>query len=193
VKYSYSKPDIPIQRGKGDSTIATDTYAWSIAAIGPEKLEELGMQPERILEFAEKNCCVEVFFNRPEGYAVKIKGFDFAPERNLARRGVISSEWTAQMVIAYKIMADYYYKKGLKAKGHAYEMKADEYLSTLGKMVISSPSPTGQGYGCLPYATEECVDTGHAWRTPKGNSTGSVAATAYTLFAYYSYNPLELK
>jgi len=27
--------------------------------------------------------------------------------------------------------------------------------------------------------------------TPQGKSTGSVAGTAYTLFAYYGFNPLE--
>ena len=192
VSHTYDKAEIPIKRGKGDSTIATDTYAWSIAAIGPQKLDELGMNPDRIMEFAEKNCCKEVIFSRPEGYAVKVKGFDFAPEKNLARGGVVSSEWTAQMVVSLRIMAEYYYKKGLKAKGHAYAVKADEYLASLGKMIISSPSASGQGESCLPYATQDFVDTGHGWMTPKGNSTGCIAGTAYTLFAYYDYNPLEL-
>jgi len=60
-------------------------------------------------------------------------------------------------------------------------------------MIISSPSPSGQGESCLPYATGDFVDTGHGWFTPKGNSTGSLAGTAYTFFAYSNYNPLELK
>ena len=193
LKHTYSRSEVPIKRGRGDSTIATDTYAWSIAAIGPEKLDALGMNPDRIMGFAEKHCCVEVVFKRPEGNNLKLKGFDFAPERNLARGGVISSEWTAQMVVSLRIMADYYYQKGLKAKGHAYEMKADEYLATLGKMVISSPSPSGQGESCLPYATECFVDTGHGWTTPRGDSTGSISGTVYALFAYYDYNPLQLQ
>ncbi|MDD5595657.1 MAG: PilZ domain-containing protein [Candidatus Omnitrophica bacterium] len=191
LKHVYDKSDGPIKWGKSDAAIATDTYAWSIAAIGPEKLEELGINPDRIMEFAESNCSTNVIFCRPEGYSVKVKGFDFAPERNLSRGGVVSSEWTAQMVVAFKIMADYYYKKGLKAKGHFYEMKADDYLATLGKMIISSPLSTGQGQSCLPFATQSFVDTGHGWMTPKGNSTGCVSGTAYTIFAYYNYNPLE--
>lgn len=193
VENTYSNKDIPIKRGKGDSTVATDTYGWSIAAIGPEKLEALGMGPDRILDFVEKNCAVETDYIRPEGQTVKIKGFDFAPQKNLARGSIVSSEWTAQMVIAYKIMANFYNKKGLLAKAHAYELKADQYLSELGKMMISSPSPSGQGESCLPYATQDFVDTGHGWMTPKGKSTGSVAGTTYALFAYYDYNPLELK
>ena len=59
-------------------------------------------------------------------------------------------------------------------------------------MVISSPSKTGQGEGCLPYASDAFADTGHGWRTPKGKRTGSVAGTAYTIFASLEYNPLSL-
>ncbi len=193
VAHTYDKGEVPIMRGKGDSTIATDTYAWSIAAIGPEKLESLGMNPDRIIEFAEDNCSVEVDYYRPEGRVVKVKGFDFAPLRHVARGGVVSSEWTAQMVLSFRIMADYCYQKGMVAKARSYERKADEYLSSLGNMVISSPSPSGQGESCLPYATLDFVDTGHGWMTPKGKTTGSVSGTAYTIFAYYKFNPLELK
>ena len=193
IQHTYDRLEVPIKRGKGDSTIAIDTYAWSIAAIGPEKLEELGMNPDRIIEFAENNCSVEVSFTHPEGRTVKIKGFDFAAQRHLARGRVISSEWTAQMVIAFKIISDFYYKKEMTAKSRTYALKADEYLSELSNMIISSSSSSGQGEGCLPYATQDFVDTGHGWMTPKGRATGSVSGTAYTLFAYYNYNPLDLK
>ncbi|TRZ95719.1 hypothetical protein D4R78_02650 [bacterium] len=193
IQNSYARADIPIKRGKGDSTIATDTYAWSIAAIGPEKLKELGMDPDKIIEFAEENCSVEVIYQRPDGQNVKIKGFDFAAKKHIARGGVVSPEWTAQMVLAFKIMSDAYYKKQITEKTRIYSNKANDYLRELSKMVISSPSPTGQGEGCLPYATQDSVDTGHGWITPKGKSTGSVAGTTYTLFAYYGYNPLQLK
>jgi len=191
--HAYDQPDIPIKRGKGDATIATDTYAWSIAAIGPQKLQELNLNPDQIVEFAEQNCAVEVNYLRPDGQSVKIKGFDFAPKQHLSRGGVVSPEWTSQMIMAFKILADYYYKKDMVAKARGYEQKADEYLAQLGNLLISSPSPSGQGEGCLPYATQEAVDTGHGWITPKGKATGSIAGTAYTLFAYYNYNPLDLK
>jgi hypothetical protein len=193
VEHIYDKADIPIKRARGDSTIATDTYAWSMSAVGPEKLQELGMNPDRIMEFAEQNCAVEVLYQRPEGQVVKIKGFDFAAQRHLARGGVVSSEWTAQMILAFKIIGDYYYKKGMIAKARFYMNKADEYTAQLSNMIISSPSPSGQGESCLPYATEDLVDTGHGWMTPKGKSTGSLAGTTYMLFAYYKYNPLELR
>lgn len=188
--HSYDKPEVPIRRGKGDSTIATDTYAWSIAALGPEILTDLGMNPDKILEFAHDNCAVEVEYKAVDGKQITVKGFDFAPARHLARGGVVSTEWTAQMIISYRIMADHYRSRGVGTKAQAYEKIADEYLASLCTMIISSPSPTGQGEGCLPYASAEAVDTGHGWVTPGGKTTGSVAGTAYTIFAYYNYNPL---
>ena len=90
-------------------------------------------------------------------------------------------------------MGDFYQKKGDTEKARAYQDKANFYLAQLSGMIICSLSPTGQGEGCLPYASQESVDTGHGWTTPKGKSTGSIAGTAYTLFAFYGYNPLELK
>jgi len=192
-QYSYGRDELPINRGKGDSTIATDTYAWAVASIGPEKLQELGMNPDRIIEFAEQNCSVEAPMCQSDGKIITLKGFDFAAKRNIARGGVISSEWTAQMIISFKIMADYYYKQGMIAKARSYLGKADEGLLSLSRMIVTSPSPSGQGANCLPYANQEFVDTGHGWFTPKGRCTGSVAGTTYALFAFYNYNPLELK
>ncbi len=193
LQHTYDMPQVPIKRGKGDATIATDTYAWSIAAIGPEKLNSLGMNPDKIMEFVEGCCAAEILFQRPEGAAVRVKGFDFAPRQHLPQGGVVSCEWTAQMVLAYKIMAAYYSQQSIAVKARLYDSKADDYLTSLASMIISSPSASGQGTSCLPYASKAEVDTGHGWTTPKGKSTGSLAGTVYTVFAYYKYNPLELK
>ncbi len=193
VIHAYDRQGVPVTRGKGDSTIATDTYAWSIAALGPEQLEKIKMNPDEIMNFALKNCAAEVSFKKDNGQKLLIKGFDFAADRHTARGGVVSSEWTAQMVISLKIMSEYHRKKGDVAIAKEYRDKAEEYLVNLGRMVITSPSPSGQGGYCLPYATQENADTGHGWFTPTGECTGSVAGTAYALFAFYDYNPLELK
>jgi len=88
---------------------------------------------------------VTVNYRRPEGDTIQVAGFDFAPQRHVARNGVVSSEWTAQMVMSFKIMAQYYRKKNILQKADYYNIKADKYLSSLGRMIISSPSPSGQG------------------------------------------------
>jgi len=191
-KNAYSNIQSPvIKRGKGDSTVATDTYAWSISSVGPEVLKESGMDPDGIIDFAVENCAVQVTYQKFDGSTVNVKGFDFAKHQNLARGGVVSCEWSAQMILALKIMADYYRHSGNTEKADHYAGLAGEYISELSKMIITSPSPVGQGDFCLPYASQEFADTGHGWRTPKGNRTGSVAATAYAILAIDGFNPLR--
>ncbi len=190
-RHVYDKPDVPVRRGKGDSTIATDTYAWSIAALGVERLKGIGMEPEAIIKFAEDNCSAAVNYSSPAGIKMWIRGFDFTKPFNIARGPVVSTEWTAQMVIAYKILSSYFAANGGAEKAELYQQKAEDYLSQLSKMVMISPSPAGLGGLCLPYASDEFINTGHGWWTPKGKSTGSVAATVYAIFAYYGFNPLE--
>jgi hypothetical protein len=120
-----------------------------------------------------------------------VRGFDFAKAQHVGRGAVISTEWTAQMVVSYQVLAEDFHRAGDLEKAARYLEKARFYLNELQKMVISSPSSTGQGQGCLPYASADNVDTGHGWRTPKGATTGSVAATAYGLFAWKGHNPFE--
>jgi hypothetical protein len=191
-KFAYSNSSLPVKRGKGDSTIATDTYAWSIASIGPKNLASIEMSPIGIVEFAENNCLVNVDFEAIDKKIIKVQGFDFAKAAHIARGGVISCEWTAQMVLTYNIISQYFKNLGDLDKSSVYKEKAELFLSELDKMIITSLSPTGQGEGCLPYASTSFVDTGHGWMTPKGKQTGSLSSTAYAFFAYLGYNPLTL-
>lgn len=188
-KYAYTSYGPPVLRGKGDATIATDTYAWSITAFGPDELFSMKMNPDRILEFAIENCEVQVRFKRKEG-EVLVKGFDFAKFKNMPRGGVISCEWTAQMILSFEIMADYYKTKDID-KYKSYLNQANTYFTELQKMLITSVSKIGREDPCFPYASSASVDTGHGWRTPEGDRTGSLSSTAYFLIAYKGYNPLR--
>jgi len=188
-RYSYTSYGPPVKRGKGDPTIATDTYSWSVTALGPELLYSLNMNPEVILKFGVKNCEVTTDFKRKQGN-IELTGFDFAKAKNMSRGGIISSEWTSQMILAFEIMANYFQDKD-HIKSQEYMEEAVFYFSELQKMLITSLSKSGKEDPCLPYASVPSADTGHGWRTPKGNTTGSLAATAYFLLAYYGYNPLK--
>ena len=190
--HAYTDESGRIYRGKGDSTIATDTFAWAIASIGPKLLLKKEMDPRAIMNFAEENCRVEVNFTRPNGKVVRIAGFDFAKQKHSGRGGVVSSEWTAQMAVSFKLMSDFYHIIGEGQIVKEYWGKYEFYINELEKMIITSPSRSGQGAGCLPYATQDDVDTGHGWRTPRGRDTGSVSGTAYYIFAIEGYNPLSL-
>jgi len=193
-KNAYSRLADPlIKRGKGDATIATDTYAWSIAAVGPHILKEIGMDPDQIAEFALAQCSVTTYFKKADGTSVRVKGFDFAREQHLPRGGVVSCEWTSQMILAFQIMAAYHEEGGEPSVVRFYRGLARDEISELTKMVVTSPSAVGQGDFCLPYASHELADTGHGWHTPRGHATGSVAATAYAILAVDDFNPLSLK
>lgn len=191
-KHAFNKREGRMNRGKGDATIATDTFSWAIAAIGPEVLKANDMDPDQIVDFAETNCLVETYYIRPSGEQIKLSGFDFGKYEHMPRGGIISTEWTAQMVVTMRIMAAYHKEKANLVKADYYRRKSEFYLSELHKMTIVSPSRIGQGEGCLPYASQDDVDTGHGWRVAKGSRTGSTAGTAYTIFATYNYNPLML-
>ncbi len=188
-RYAYTHFPLPVNRGKGDATIATDTYAWSVTALGPQELIKLGMDADEIIDFALKNCVVKTVF-KSRGKEINVEGFDFARARNIGRGGVVSCEWTAQMILAFEIMADYYKDKN-PVKFKYYLNKALFYAKELEKMIIISPSPIGKANPTLPYASSSYVDTGHGWRTPKGDRVGSLSATAYFLIAYYGVNPLR--
>lgn len=192
-KYAYSIKEKRMNRGKGDATIATDTFSWAVAAIGPKTLEQMDFDPEAIVQFAEERCGVSVNYKQPSGKMATAQGFDFAKAENIGRGGVISTEWTAQMIVTYQILSDHFKGSGDLNKAELYSKKADFYLNELQKLIITSPSRTGQGRGCLPYASIDNVDTGHGWRTPKGIRTGSVSATAYGIFAWVGYNPFDLE
>lgn len=191
-KYSFSLQAKRINRGKGDATIATDTMSWSVAAIGPDALVSIGFMPEEILEFAEKQCEVSVKFRRPDGTEASVRGFDFAKAEHVGRGGIVSTEWTAQMIVSYQVLGRWFRDQDDPVKAKRYFDKSEFYLNELKKMVITSPSKTGQGRGCLPYASAQNADTGHGWRTPAGATTGSVAGTAYGIFAWKGFNPFEL-
>jgi hypothetical protein len=148
----------------------------------------MNMNPETIIEFAIENCVVNTKLNRAGGQTM-IQGFDFAKAKHLARGGVVSGEWTAQMILAFEILAEYF-RGQQEDKQQKYRQQADFYFNELQKMLITSFSKAGIEDPCLPYASAQGADTGHGWRTPQGDRTGSLAATAYFLIAYEGYNPL---
>ncbi len=191
-KYAYSLTERRMNRGKGDATIATDTFSWAVAAIGPEKLKASDFDPEAIMEFAEEHCKVTISYKQPGGKPAQAVGFDFAKAQNVGRGGIISCEWTAQVVVTYQVLARYFESLGNREKANFYRDKANYYLSELQKLIITSPSRIGKGRGCLPYASIDNAETGHGWRTPKGIRTGSVAGTAYGIFAWTGFNPFDL-
>ncbi len=189
-RYAHNHQEGRVNRGKGDATIATDTMAWAVAAIGPDRLDEVGWDPDRIIRFTEERCRVQTTFSDGKRPPVSVTGFDFTAPESVARGGVISSEWTGQMVVAFKLMEQFHAHHRRPVQAAAYERKARFYLTELERLVITTPCKTGHRGWAVPYATQEDVDTGHGWRTVHGASTGCISGTVYTIFARLGYNPL---
>ncbi len=186
----YIKDEFRFKRGKNDGLIATDTASFGIPAIGAKMMYQKNIDPEKMIEFMEKKTKVEVNFTNNEGEQYNIKGFDYTNPDRLGRKGVVSSEWTAQMVTTYQVMADYF-KSRDKQKYKYYKDKANFYMKELEKMLISAECEKFDSLG-LPYATGASAETGHGWVTPRSPYAVSIAGTAYTLLAKYKINPFCL-
>lgn len=191
-RYAHNAQEGRVNRGKGDATIATDTMAWAIAAVGADRLDREGWDPDRIIRFAEERCRVHATFGDGRRAAVPVTGFDFTAPQTVARGGVVSSEWTGQMVVTFKLLAQFHDRRRRVAQASAYERKARFYLTELEKLVITTPCKTGHRGWAVPYATQQNVDTGHGWRTANGASTGCASGSAYAIFARLGYNPLAI-
>ncbi|RKX90881.1 MAG: hypothetical protein DRP84_12445 [Spirochaetes bacterium] len=186
-------------RGENDTYVATDANVLSILSLGPDKMYENEIDPEDILDFIEKRCKVQVEYRRPDNTVVLVEGFDFTDPEIARRKPAISCEWTAQAVIAYRIIADYFKDKN-PDKSKDYRRKAEYYMAQLENIaLVKGGIIKEKGIGlplivmALPYASKEDVNTGHGWRTPQGQETTSLASTIYTIFANKGYNCFQLR
>lgn len=177
-----------------DTSKALDTISNSISVIGPEKLRTLGIDPFRLLEFAEKYLQVTVNIK-----GRTIEGFDFTVPEELGnkRQRVIWIEGTAQMVLAYKIMSKYSATQGNIAKASEYKVKALKFAKELDKLAELIDLEDFE----LPYTTampgdqEKLVTYKDEWEIPRGPAgrwVASVASTAWRFFSLTYYNPMMM-
>lgn len=89
-----------------DSNVSGKVYVRSVLVFGPEKLIELGANPDRILEIAQQ------------------------------KTDVAAIECLANIILAFERMVNFYYSKEMFAKARSYEMKADEYLAKFTGFVL---------------------------------------------------------
>ncbi|MFH1714767.1 MAG: PilZ domain-containing protein [Elusimicrobiota bacterium] len=187
---TYNESEKRLNRGKNDFFVATDVVSFGLESIGPKRFLAVGINPDDLIDFVEKNTEVTAEFTNTQGKVLKISGFDYTNPSLIGRQGIVSSEWTAQMIIAYQIMARYY-ESADPVKSSKYAYKAQFFMSELDKMLIMQPYSKYLGGG-LPYATGSSASTGHGWITPKSPFAISVAGTAYALLARKEFNPFRL-
>ncbi|MFH2136925.1 MAG: hypothetical protein ABII88_00265 [Candidatus Omnitrophota bacterium] len=176
-------------RGEGDRMIATDTVALSILAFGPERLKNMGVSVDDLLNCVEENCRARVNYVNMFGKNVSVTGYDFCSPSSISRSGVICVEWTAQMVVAFKELSNYYLRHDDAAKAKEFMRQAEYYIGELDKLLLIRSTGFGarKGMAGLPYATHSGVDTGHGWVTPD-NISISAAGTNFAILAKEEYN-----
>jgi hypothetical protein len=177
-----------------DPTKALDTVSNSLSVIGPERLAQWGIDPFRLIEFAEKYLLVkDTIKGKP------IEGFDFTVPEEIGnpRKRLIWIEGTAQMVLAYKIMSKYSTIIGNKTKAEEYKKKAINISKELDKIAELVRLPKN----ALPYTSdnpgdkERLITYQYEWEIPRGPDgkwVGSIASTAWRFFSLSYYNPMML-
>ena len=200
VKSAFNRGVHGFNRGEMDTHVAADANILTILSLGPKTLYKHNIDPEKVLKFTEDKCLVKVEYVRADGAKIIVEGFDFTNPKIARRKPVISCEWTAQAVVAYKIMGEYFTAQNDIKKAEYYYNKAEYFQSELEKVAIAKGGIiTRKGIGLpllimgLPYASDERVDTGHGWTTPGGRETTSICSTIYVMFAYEGYNIFMLK
>lgn len=177
-----------------DTAKGIDTVSNSLSVIGPQRLKQWGIDPFRLITFAEKYLLV-----KDEIKGQTISGFDFTvpAEMENHRRRLIWVEGTAQMVLAYKIMSKYCTSLGNKERALAYKEKAIFFAKELDKIAELADMPNK----ALPYTSytpgdqEFMVTFKDEWEIPRGTDgkwVSSVASTAWRFFSLTYYNPMMM-
>ena len=193
-RVAYNQKEGRLNRGgrkQIDSAVATDVHSWAISALGVETLDAIkpGLA-EKIIDFVEKNCVVEVSYVKPNGEKVKVEGVDYSDHntaRALHRGAMVSPEWTFQLINAYKRLSDDFTKRGERAKANRYDQKRVKLIKSMLNLAIEDND--GLAY---PYATLADAPIGHGLNTPcKGNL--SVIGASYAILGLSGYDPLALR
>lgn len=175
-----------------DRTDALDTVSWTIPAITPKRLEELGISPFDMMQFAEDNYLVTDKIDD-----VEIKGYDFTNQQGRRKDyRMVWFEGTGFHVTALQSMSQYAKKMGKKELAQQYKNQAIEILSNMEKAanVINLIDKS------LPYTSKRPTDKqifttfANEWEIPRGkNGTWvcSSSSTGWFLIATSAFNPLD--
>jgi hypothetical protein len=175
-----------------DQTKALDTVSWGIAALTPGELKQWGLDPFKMVEFAETN-----FQVRQELNGEIIEGFDFTDEKfkDPNRPRLIWWEGTGQMILMYQVMAQYCRETGDIDRMTDYQTKALKYLKEEDRMSRIAGLPQG----VLPYTSIQPKDTEvlntffYGWEIPRGKDgrwVTSLASSLWRIIGMTGFNPL---
>ena len=112
-----------------DRTDALDTVSWTIPAVTPKRLEELGISPFDMMKFAEDNYLVTDKIDD-----VEIKGYDFTNQQGRRKNyRMVWFEGTGFHITALQAMSQYAKKAGKEKLSKQYKAQAIDILSNMEK------------------------------------------------------------
>lgn len=175
-----------------DRTDALDTVSWAIPAITPERLEELGIDPFDLMDFAEKNYYVTDTVNDAE-----IGGYDFTNRQGRRKNyRMIWFEGTNFHITALQVMSDYAQKTNNKQLSKEYKEKSIKLLNDIN----TASGLIGLIDGALPYTSKKPTDKqiyttfADYWEIPRGKNgtwVASSSSTGWRLIATSAFNPFD--
>ncbi len=175
-----------------DRTDALDTISWTIPAVTPKRLEELGIDPFEMMQFADDNYLVTDKIND-----VEIKGYDFTNQQGRRKNyRMVWFEGTGFHITALQTMAQYALKQGRRGLAKQYKDQAIEILSNMEKAsnLINLIDKS------LPYTSKKPTDKqifttfANEWEIPRGKDgswVSSSSSTGWYLIATSAFNPLD--
>jgi hypothetical protein len=188
---AYNPRECSFYRGytaNGPDTVKSlDTTTWAIAALGPDQLSQLNINPQSLLRYSERQFRVTNLINREA-----VEGFDeIAAGDHTTSYRMISFEGTARQVLAYRTMSADAEKQGEQQKAREYREKAEKYITELTKV----SRLTGLYANALPLTTEYSKDESCLTRSQQGKAahwTPSVSSTVWRYLAIKGFNPLVI-
>jgi len=175
-----------------DRTDALDTVSWTITAVTPERLSELGIDPFYLMDFADKEYLVSDKIEEQE-----IQGYDFTNQQGRRKNyRMIWFEGTCFHITTIQVMSDYAKKLGKSDLKDGYKKQAVEML----EYVDNASNIINLIDNSLPYTSKRPNDKqiyttfAEYWEIPRGKNGSWVASsssTGWRLIAASAFNPLH--
>ena|GEM_PF-780330 len=176
-----------------DYTDALDTVSWTIPALTPQRLFEIGADPYHLMQFADEHYKVE---DKMGADGIKIQGYDFTNHKGRQKNyKMVWFEGTGFHIVAMQTMAKYAESRGDTKKADYFKQKAKFFLNEMAKASASGELIDGS----LPYTTKKPSDkqiyTTFRWeweipRGRKGQWVSSASSTGWHIIALSAFDPL---
>ena len=175
-----------------DRTDALDAVSWAISAVSPKRLDELGIDPYDMMQFADDNYLVTDTIDD-----VEIKGYDFTNQQGRRKNyRMIWFEGTGFHTTALQTMSRYAKKMGRVELSEKYKEQAIETLANIEK----ASNKLNLIDKSLPYTSKKPKDKqiyttfANEWEIPRGKNGAWVASSSSTgwyLIAASAFNPFD--